>query len=311
MRRAASREEDVHVRVLVIENPRSGSGSAGLDVFLAALDASGADVTVREMPPHADLTRSMADASTFDRIVAAGGDGTASAVAHAAAGTEVPLLVYPAGTANLIASNLGLPADPGELARIALQGHAVATDLGEIRSEPGRRSSDSMGFALMAGAGFDAKIMESATELKSTLGAGAYFVSVLMNMTPTMADIRLELDGDTIETDGIAVIVVNFGKIQFDLSVTHDSDASDGLFEVVVIRTRYVAALIPAAWAALLDRLGEFPDRPGLQVFKARDIRVRSDPPLPLQFDGELAGASTPFSARVLPGAARFIVPRR
>ena len=87
------------------------------------------------------------------------------------------------------------------------------------------------------------------------------------------------------------------------------SDATDGLLEVAIIRTRNVAGLIPAVWQAMLDRIVDLPQREGLEIHQAREISVEADPPLPLQFDGEVAGVTTPFSAKVLPGAATFLVP--
>lgn len=293
------------MRVLVVDNPRSGQGDARLYSFVRELVAAGAEVVCRPMPPGPPPPPLLGDAASFDRVVAGGGDGTASSLAYALRGTGAPILAYPAGTANLLALNLALPWDPAALASITLEGKSLQADLGEL-TVGGR---EPIGFAIMAGAGFDAKVMEGAADLKSTLGVGAYFLSVMGNLAPTVADFRIWLDGDLLATDGIAVIIVNFAKIQFDLAVTHTSDATDGLLEVAVIRTRSAVGLIPAVWQALLDRLGNMPERAGLEIHSAREIRVESDPALPLQHDGEVAGATTPFSARVLPGAAVFLVP--
>jgi diacylglycerol kinase family enzyme len=293
------------VRVLVIDNPRSGQGDAGLYAFVRELVARGAEVVVRPMPPGVPPPELLGDAASFQRVVSGGGDGTTSTLAYALRDSGLPILAYPAGTANLLPLNLGLPYDPAALARLTLEGPVRKTDLGEITvgDEP------PVGFAIMAGAGFDAAVMQGAAELKSTLGVGAYFLSVMGNLMPTVADFRIWLDGELLATDGIAVIVVNFAKIQFDLSVTHESDATDGLLEVAVIRTRHVAGLIPTVWQALLDRLGTMPERSGLEIHQAREIRVESEPPLPLQYDGEYVGTQTPFSARVLSGAATFVMP--
>jgi diacylglycerol kinase family enzyme len=292
------------VRVLVIDNPRSGQGDAGLYAFVRELVAARAEVVVRPMPPGPPPCELLGDVASFDRVVGGGGDGTASSLAYALRGTGTPILAYPAGTANLLALNLGLPSDPAALARITLEGKTLLTDLGELTVG----DTAPVGFAVMAGAGFDAKVMEGAAALKPTLGVGAYFLSVMGNLAPKVADFRLWLDGELLATDGIAVILVNFAKIQFDLAVTHDSDATDGLLEVAVIRTRSAVGLIPTVWQALLDRLGDMPERAGLEIRKAREIRVESDPPLPLQYDGEVENATTPFSARVLPGSATFVV---
>ena len=68
-------------------------------------------------------------------------------------------------------------------------------------------------------------------------------------------------------------------------------------------------ALFAAVLAGLLDRGGDFPDRTdSLEIHQARQVRVDADPPMEVQYDGEATRLMTPFSARILPGAARFVV---
>ena len=65
----------------------------------------------------------------------------------------------------------------------------------------------------------------------------------------------------------------------------------------------------PALFAAILDRSGDFPNRAGaFEVFRGSEVTVVSDPPLGVQFDGEAIGLQTPFKARLLPEAARYVV---
>ena len=90
---------------------------------------------------------------------------------------------------------------------------------------------------------------------------------------------------------------------------SEEAPSADGLFEVVVVKAQNAAMLLPAIVASLLGREGEFLERSDIaQVFKAREVRVTADPPLTIQFDGEPTGITTPFSARVLPGAVNLIV---
>ncbi len=311
------------MKVLVINNPRSGQGDARLYDYVRALGKRGVtEVSFRFLSNRETFDTAIRDARDFDRVVAAGGDGTVSAVAYALRETGVPILAYPAGTANLVALNLDLPPDPTRLAEITVGGGLATVDMGELECEavdewctlrtggmvsPGGTA----GFLMAAGAGFDARLMESAQELKSTLGVGAYVVAALQNLNPTHAEISLELDGESVETDGIAVLVANFARLQFDLPVIHGSDPADGLLDVVVLRTRTPAGLIPAVWAALLDRTGDYPKRPAsLEVRTASRIHISTDPPLPVQFDGEVVASSTPVSAKVLPRAATLVVPK-
>lgn len=297
------------MNILMVTNLRSGLGDSGLYEFARNLGERGAEVTLRFLNEGSDLAHLLRDAASYDRIVAAGGDGTVSTVAYHLRGTDIPVLAYPAGTANIIARNLNLPPEPAVLAEATLTGRTVAIDIGEFTvAGTGTAAPRVGGFAIAVGAGFDAAVMEAAQPLKSTLGEGAYIVGALQNIAPTIARFTLELDGRMVETEGIAVLVVNLARIQFDLSVAHGSDAQDGLFEVVVLKTRTAAGLLPTVWAALLDRLQNHSARPGLEIHTASEVSIVADPPLPIEYDGEVLEGSTPLAARVLPRAATFIV---
>ena len=297
------------MNVLMVANLRSGFGDPGLYEFVRELGEHHVEVTLRFLSEGADLDHLLRDAGDYARVVAVGGDGTASAVSYALRHTGIPILAYPAGTANLLARNLRLPLDPTALAMALVAGRTVTIDLGELMLPGhGARRAYTNGFVIAAGAGFDATIMESASNLKASLGEGAYILAALQNLAPTVSRFTLELDGTTVETEGIAVMVMNLARIQFDIDVAHGSDAQDGLFEVVVLRTSHPAGLLPAIWAALMDRLQTHPERPGLEIHTTAHVRVTADPPLPLQYDGEVLDRTAPFAARVLPRAATFIV---
>ena len=297
------------MNILVVTNLRSGFGDSGLYDYVRELGTHRGEVTMRFWNEGADLSHLLRDARDYARVVAAGGDGTVSAVAYALRDSGIPLLPYPAGTANLVARNLGIPVDPAQLALATIAGRTVTIDLGELTlPASGGRAARTYGFSIAAGAGFDARIMETAQPLKATLGEGAYIIDAIQNLAPTVSKFTLTLDGRTVETEGIAVLLMNLARIQFDLAVTHGADAQDGLFEVVVVKSTSAAGLLPTVWAALLDRLRAHPERPGLEVHTASVVHVAASPRLPLEYDGEVLDATTPFSARVLPRAASLIV---
>jgi diacylglycerol kinase family enzyme len=64
------------------------------------------------------------------------------------------LAILPAGTANLLAANLHVPADLAGAARVGLHGHRRGLDTGSVNGEH---------FAVMAGAGFDASMIKRPT----------------------------------------------------------------------------------------------------------------------------------------------------
>src|SRR5918995_1752773 len=97
-----------------------------------------------------------------DLVIVWGGDGMVQRCVDALAGSGVPVGIIPAGTANLLAHNLGIPEDLAEAVRIAFHGRRRALDLGKLNGEH---------FAVMAGVGFDADMINDADrDAKDRLG---------------------------------------------------------------------------------------------------------------------------------------------
>ncbi|MBB6096712.1 diacylglycerol kinase family enzyme [Deinobacterium chartae] len=291
-------------RLLVIHNPKSGQGSSGLDQFLDLAYDQGYDLFVRQLDSDNPIDHLTKDAEEFDAVVAAGGDGTVSCTAHALQGRGVPLLTYPAGTANLIAQNLHLPTDPQGLLTV-LESHATCDlDLGEL-SAGGR----TVGFSMAAGAGIDAEMIRESEALKDRLGVAAYVVGVLKKIGLQESALTLTLDGRRVETHGVSVLIANFGLINFGLPIAPGIDPADGLFTVVVLKGKTTLDLLPHLIDSVRSKLGlgdpAFAER--LELHTCRELILEADPPLEVQYDGELMEATTPLRARVLPGAARFI----
>lgn len=292
------------VKLLVINNMAAGFGDGAIYDFLRIALQDGDEGCVRCTDGTTDLTSFLDDAESFDAVVVAGGDGTVAAVSHMLAYTGIPILPFPAGTANLLANNLHLPYEPHALANAVREMVTADFDLGEITA--GDRA---YGFAIMAGAGYDATIMSSAQPNKKLLGPLAYFQAAVLNVTPQKSRIKLVVDGQTIESEGLGVLLVNFSRIQMEIPLTHDSDARDGLFDIAILKAENAFGLIPAFIAGIMDRDGSNPDRTdSIEIYRGKSVEVIADPPFEIQYDGETPQATTPFTARVLDGAARFIM---
>lgn len=293
------------MKLLVVNNTSSGIGSGAIFDYVRSLVQDGDEVVLRSTDGTTDLRTFLHDADRFDAVVASGGDGTVSTVAYMLADTGIPVLPFPSGTANLLATNLASPLEPHALAAMTRSMRTMDFDIGELEISDGRR----LGFMLMAGAGYDATIMKDAEAGKRHLGQFAYLTSALSNATPQFSRIVLEIDGDRIESEGVGILLVNFSKIQFDISVVHENQPRDGLLDIVIFHTKDAFGLIPALFTAILDIGGDFPARTGaFELHRGRTVAIDADPPLVIQYDGEVCDATTPFRATVLPGAARYIV---
>ena len=122
--------------MLLIVNPLSGTNDGGDLVARAeqAFAAAGRRLEVirlRHGDDIAALARNGIDRET-DGVIAAGGDGTVSAVASVLAGTATPLGVIPAGTLNHFVKALGVDADLDAALAVILRGGIRAVDVGEV-----------------------------------------------------------------------------------------------------------------------------------------------------------------------------------
>ena len=292
------------MKVLIINNLASGYGEGSIYDFMRSLVGDGDEVCMRATDGSTPIEGMLTDATEYDLVVASGGDGTVATVAHCLRDTGVPLLPYPAGTANLLSLNLLAPNEPHALAKLAKAGTSLDFDMGEIEAGGVTR-----GFIIMAGAGYDATIMENAAPNKRLLGPMAYFLAAGTNILPQRSRIVLTIDGQKIETEGLGVLLINFSKIQFDISVTHSNQPRDGVLDVAVLKAKNAVELLPSVFAAMLDRDGNFPDRgDALEIYSGKEIRVEADPAFEVQYDGEATKLTTPLTARVLPRAVKLVI---
>lgn len=292
------------MKLLIINNLASGYGEGAIYDFIRSFVEDGDEICIRSSNGTTEIADLLYDASSFDEVVASGGDGTIASISYHLRNTGIPILPFPAGTANLLALNLASPIEPHALGVLARKGKTLDFDIGELEVD-GR----TFGFEIMAGAGYDATIMKNAKPSKRILGPMAYFSAAITNPVPQKSQFTVVLDDRVIRSEGLGILIVNFSKIQFDISVTHNNDPRDGSFEVVILKASTAFELIPAFVAGLLDRDGEFPDRSdALEIHSAQSVTVVANPPMEVQYDGETTKMTTPFKARILRQATRLIV---
>lgn len=169
-------------RLLVIFNPIAGRGArAKLTRALAALERLGVDVTVRETgtPGDAEVFAREASRGGFDGLVVAGGDGTLNEAANGL-DAALPMAVFPFGTENVLAREIGLPRNPERAAEIAVRGPARPISVGEVVFED---RAATRRFLLMTGVGFDAEVVSGLDlDLKRRIGKLAFVWSILLRL---------------------------------------------------------------------------------------------------------------------------------
>lgn len=292
------------MKVLVIHNISSGHGAGAIYDFMRCYAEDGDMITLRTFNGKTPFNELLEDAHNYDFVVASGGDGTIAAVTYALRYSDIPILPFPSGTANLLAMNLSSPNEPHALCKLADAGLSMYFDIGEITTQ-----RQSLGFTLMAGCGYDEMIMRLAEQHKQILGPIAYFHAAFTNPTPAHSRFMLNIDGKRIESEGIGVVFTNFSRIQFDLMVADQNLPQDGLLDVVILKTNTALELLPTVLAKAVDHSGNLAKKMGgIEVYRGREIIIDAKPEMFMEYDGEPTRIHTPFTVRCLPRAARFIV---
>jgi YegS/Rv2252/BmrU family lipid kinase len=288
-------------KVAVIAHVKK-SLDGGLDQLRSAIaDHDVADVLWYEVPKSKKVPKQARRAidDGADLVFVWGGDGTVQRCVDTMAGSEVPIAIVPAGTANLLASNLGIPIDLDEAVAIGFEGARRRLDLGRVNGEH---------FAVMAGAGFDAlMIREADRSLKDRVGRLAYVWTGLKAVKGSLTGIRVAVDGTRwFSGSASCVLVGNVGTITGGITAFDDARPDDGWLEVGV-----VTAEGAIDWARALGRMtiGRSEKSPFVRVTRARKIDVELDRALPYELDGGDRKPATRLKARVEPGAITVCVP--
>lgn len=287
------------MKIKLIANPIAGGNAlASIRRAQEFLERQGCTVAVTLTGARGDARMAAAKAKNegFDRIVAAGGDGTLNEVINGLAPSAIPLAFLPLGTTNVFALEAGIPFDVEQACDIVLHGTPQPVCLGlagETR------------FLLMAGAGFDADVVYRVSgRLKRWTGKLAYLVSGLRTLSgPPLAPIEvLREDGTTVP--GYHVIIGNGRLYGGRFSVTPDASLAEVALDVCVFLKK---GRLPLLRCAAKIAAGRRLARPDAETFKARSVTVRGEG-VPVQIDGDYLGR-LPMTFRALPGELVLVLP--
>jgi diacylglycerol kinase (ATP) len=228
-----------------------------------------------------------------------GGDGTVQRSIDAIDGSKTPLAILPAGTANLLATNLGIPQDIQQAVAIGLEGERRKLDVGSFNGER---------FAVMAGAGFDAAMLEQAEgTLKDRLGRVAYVWSGSQNLRSKPFKAKIEVDGAPWYAGAASCILVgNVGRLFGGVEVFQDARPDDGRLELGVVNADGVVD-----WMRTIARTAAgHPERsPLVQTTTAKKIKVKLNRKVLYEVDGGDREKVRAFTVKVQPAAITICLP--
>lgn len=292
---------------VLISNPDAGRGDArrAIEVarFCAAMQARGLEIKVMHTtaPGEATTLAARAVEDGASTLIISGGDGTINEALQSVVGSHVRLAIWPCGTANVLARELGIPTNRSGIMEIIARGNTKRIYPGcAIHEETGERRY----FLLMAGVGLDASVVKGVRPgLKRRLGKAAFWYSGLEHLAGWVpVPFEIEAGGESVIATFAAI-----GKGSLyggGLSVTPRARLDQPEFEICIMtaksRLRYLR-LLPA-----VVRGGIKSDTHDVRFIRTSLARVRGR--VAVQVDGELIG-QPPMRFEILPEPLEIVVP--
>ncbi|MEZ6136831.1 MAG: diacylglycerol kinase family protein [Pirellulaceae bacterium] len=287
--------------VLIAANPKSGSGvSRGL---VAQLNDSFSNhgLNSRIVTSLDELQASalqLHDARQLRAVVSAGGDGTVAALANLLP-ADIPILIFPLGTENLLAKHLGLSTDIGPATELALHGRVQSLDVG---------SANGKLFLVMLSCGFDAEVVRRMHAVRrGHINRWSYARPILSSLRsygfPQLSPVLETTTGAT--SDSAAwLFVFNVPRYAAGLNFCPQADPLDGELDACTFRKSGIMhgiGYLGRLWFGTHQSLRGFAHRRCTGLHVPVPLDRRGNPlEIPYQIDGD-PGGLLPLNVRVLP----------
>ena len=291
------------MKLAIIANPVSGRGRAFRAIQNYAREWPHPDWEVEILSTrgqnHAGQLAQELVQRPPDILAICGGDGTINEIATYLPQPPFPIALLPAGTANVLARELGLPLNPVGALKIALRGRTRRIDLGCLG--PGSRRR----FIFVGGVGFDACVVSIVRPgLKTKLGMAAYALAILECLKNyPFPEFEVTINNRTIQATSF--LACNSKRYGGGLLFCPDADMNDGMLDLLVLEGRRRVGLARFLFQAWLGRAEK-----GEWIHRLRSSTVRIEGPqgVLIQADGELVGG-LPLEVSLTASAFPLVIP--
>ena len=239
-------------------------------------------------------------ADSADRIICMGGDGTLSEIINGLKqnNLDIPIGYIPSGTSNDLANSLNLSKNMLQAAKDIIDGRIISIDIGRFG---GRYFSYIASFGVFTKASYN-----TPQSSKNTFGHFAYVIEGVKELPDIRPQyIKIETGGKTIEGEYIFGAVSNSTSVGGMLSFPADTvDMSDGLFEIILIKTlNNPKAVCDCVYSLLTQNYNsEY-----ISLFSADKAVIYSDPEMKWSLDGECENGGEIVTVEVLPRSLKII----
>lgn len=282
-------------KVLLFYNPNAGNGlfKVNLDLIIERFQAR--DMLV--IPVRADRRGALDEIlqkmneEEYKKIIAAGGDGTINIVVNAMIrnNVDLPLAIFPAGTANDFSYYFDLPHSIDEMVRIALEEHYTYADVGRVNDRY---------FVNVAAMGFLVDVSQKTDpNIKNTLGVISYYLRGMMEI-PNLRPIPVKITSDefTFEDKIYFMLVMNGRSAGGFKRIAPNAEVNDGLLDVMMFKEMPLYEFAPLLVNVMQ---GNHQANKNVIFFQTSKLYIESENQVGTDVDGE-KGPNLPLDIEML-----------
>jgi diacylglycerol kinase (ATP) len=289
-------DKPLKLKLLFIINPGSGKGEINFrEVITDYFRSSVHDAELYELTKKCSITKlkQVITGSKADRVVAVGGDGTLKLVAECLLQSNTPIAIIPAGSANGMAKELGIPLQVTQALDIAVNGHPKKIHAVTVNGELCIHLAD---------IGFNAYIVKKFSSLqhRGMWGYTKAAWSALWNHSKM--EVEFKIKGKKISSAAAMVVVANATMYGTGVKINPEGKLDDDVFEVVLVKEYSVMEILKLKFTNLAL------NPKNIEYFQTDSLSIKTKRKAHFQVDGEYFGKVNQVNAVLVPKAICIIV---
>jgi len=288
--------KSTQLKLLFIVNPGSGNGEINFsDVISAYFESLEHTVQIYELPLNCtfDKLKAIVTNSKVDRVIAVGGDGTIKLVAECLLRTETLMGIIPAGSANGMARELGIPTTIKESLDVVVNGlpkkiHAITVN-------------DELCIHL-ADIGFNAYIVKKFNDLPQR-GMWGYTKAAWKALwSHHKMEVMIKIKDKIIHSEAAMVVIANATMYGTGVKINPNGKLDDDFFEVILVKKYSVMEILKLRFTNMAL------NPKNIEAFQITSLNIQTKHKAHFQVDGEYMGKVNRIEANIIPAAINLIV---
>ncbi|RZM27634.1 MAG: YegS/Rv2252/BmrU family lipid kinase [Pedobacter sp.] len=284
------------LNLLFIVNPGSGSDEVNFSEEITAYFKDSAHhATIYELPAKCskDKIRKVIHDANPDRVIAVGGDGTLKLVAECLLQKTIPIGIIPAGSANGMAKELGIPLVLNEALDTAVNGSPKKIHVVMVNDELCIHLSD---------IGFNAYLVKKFDDLEHR-GMWGYTKAAWHALwTHHKMEVEFSINNTVVKSEAAMVVIANATMYGTGVKINPEGTLDDEVFEVVLVKKYSVMEILKLKFTNMAL------NPKNIELFQATNLTIKTKHKAHFQVDGEYLGKVNKVKAEIIPAAISIIV---